>query len=154
MSLVQASLAWTARRWWKRTHPPSVYYLPAKIWQKARAGNCILKGWGTSSTAWPGYTAWIRYLRLNNSVLLCEPITNYRGFESNFFTCILQEGAFAPSCNMAERVGVEPTVPTRGTTDFESAPFGHSGTSPKPRPHNSLAMLRIAVQQISFPTSL
>ena len=31
---------------------------------------------------------------------------------------------------VAERVGFEPTVPTRGTTDFESAPFDHSGTSP------------------------
>ena len=31
---------------------------------------------------------------------------------------------------MAERVGFEPTVPARGTTVFETAPFDHSGTSP------------------------
>ena len=30
----------------------------------------------------------------------------------------------------AERVGFEPTVDTRSTTVFETAPFNHSGTSP------------------------
>ena len=30
----------------------------------------------------------------------------------------------------AERVGFEPTVDTRSTTVFETAPFGRSGTSP------------------------
>ncbi len=34
-------------------------------------------------------------------------------------------------CEMAERQGFEPWVPQRGTTDFESAPFDHSGTSPR-----------------------
>ena len=32
---------------------------------------------------------------------------------------------------MAERVGFEPTVPAKGTTVFETAPFDHSGTSPQ-----------------------
>ncbi len=31
---------------------------------------------------------------------------------------------------MAERVGFEPTVVARTTTVFETAPIGHSGTSP------------------------
>ncbi len=32
---------------------------------------------------------------------------------------------------VAERVGFEPTVPVKGTTVFETAPFDHSGTSPQ-----------------------
>ncbi len=35
----------------------------------------------------------------------------------------------------AERVGFEPTVTTRATTVFETAPIGHSGTSPIKRVH-------------------
>ena len=31
---------------------------------------------------------------------------------------------------MAEGVGFEPTVPAKGTTVFETAPFDHSGTPP------------------------
>ena len=31
---------------------------------------------------------------------------------------------------VAERQGFEPWVPFAGTTDFESVPFDHSGTSP------------------------
>jgi hypothetical protein len=32
---------------------------------------------------------------------------------------------------LAERVGFEPTVAQRTTTVFETAPFNHSGTSPR-----------------------
>ena len=32
---------------------------------------------------------------------------------------------------LAERVGFEPTVTQRTTTVFETAPFNHSGTSPR-----------------------
>ena len=32
--------------------------------------------------------------------------------------------------SLAEGVGFEPTVPLKGTTVFETAPFNHSGTPP------------------------
>src|SRR5918992_5279554 len=35
---------------------------------------------------------------------------------------------------MAERVGFEPTVPTGGTSVFETDPIDRSGTSPRPGP--------------------
>ena len=49
--------------------------------------------------------------------------------------------------------GIRTLGTSKGTTDFESAPFDHSGTSPIIMDH-SFAMLCIAVQQISFVTSL
>ena len=47
---------------------------------------------------------------------------------------------------LAERVGFEPTVPTRGTTVFETVPFDHSGTSPSKR-HQALSTGRQRTKQ-------
>jgi hypothetical protein len=43
--------------------------------------------------------------------------------------------------SVAEREGFEPPVPTRSTTDFESAAFDHSATSP------GAAILTFAMQR-------
>ena len=49
------------------------------------------------------------------------------------FECHTLSGTHGGSINLkrkAERVGFEPTVTRRTTTVFETAPIGHSGTSP------------------------
>ena len=46
---------------------------------------------------------------------------------------------------MAERVGFEPTDPQSESTDFESAPFDHSGTSPQAGRFGALIVTQKAV---------